>query len=94
MDKTFRAGEPLDQADVMKTEFQYSYSDDDNHFVMDMESYEVEGVPLNTVSNAEFLVEGMMVNVLKWNDKPIDVELPANYNFVVEYTEEGDKGMY
>ena len=92
VDKTFRAGEPLDAADVIKAEFQYSYSDGDNHYVMDMESFEVEGVPLKVVTNAEFLVEGMMVNVIKWNNKAIDVELPGNYNFVVEYTEDGEKG--
>ncbi|TFJ87723.1 hypothetical protein NSK_001073 [Nannochloropsis salina CCMP1776] len=64
MEKTFRAGESVDEAQVMKTEMQFSYDDGDSYQFMNLETYETEGVP-KTVFEANnqgnFLLEGMVV---------------------------------
>ena len=45
MEKTFRAGESVGEASVMKTDMQFSYDDGEEFQFMNMETYETEGVP-------------------------------------------------
>ncbi len=66
MEKTFRAGESVDEAQVMKTEMQFSYDDGDSYQFMNLETYETEGVPktvFETNNQGSFLLEGMVVQV-------------------------------
>lgn len=68
MEKTFRAGESVGEAQVMKTDMQFSYDDGEEFQFMNMETYETEGVPKSVfVNNAgTFLLEGMVVQVGGW----------------------------
>lgn len=74
MEKTFRAGESVGEAQVIKTEMQFSYDDGEEYQFMNMESYETEGVPKSVfVNNAGlFLLEGMVVQVGRWVDGSVD----------------------
>ena len=48
-EKTFRAGEKLEEAVLEHRKMQYLYGDDDNYIFMDIESYEQVAVPVEVV---------------------------------------------
>ena len=89
-EKTFRAGEKLQTADVEKRTMQYTYKDDDQYVFMDMETYEETRVDDDDFS--KFLLEGTTCEVLSWNSKVIGVELPINVELEVKMTDPGVKG--
>ena len=89
-EKTFRAGEKLQTADVEKRTMQYTYKDDDMFVMMDMETYEETRVEEDDF--AKFLMEGTTCEVLSWNGKVIGVELPINVELEVTMTDPGVKG--
>mmetsp|Transcript_2380 Transcript_2380/g.7075 ORF Transcript_2380/g.7075 Transcript_2380/m.7075 type:complete len:226 (-) Transcript_2380:57-734(-) len=95
LDKTWRAGEKVDLAQVEKFDMQFTYEDEaSNSFMfMDMESFEevaCDAAVLGT--KGEFLKDGMEVAGIKWNEKIIDVELPQTMVYKVTQTDPGLKG--
>ena len=65
MEKTFRAGEGVQEATVLKTEMQFSYDDGTAYQFMNLETYETESVDKGVFGNnlGNFLLEGMVVQV-------------------------------
>ena len=45
IDKTWRAGEKMDQAVLDRSAMQYLYNQDDEYYLMDMETFEQTTVP-------------------------------------------------
>ena len=87
-DKTFRAGEPIELADVYKSDFQFSYNDGENFVFMNMETYEELPVDAMTVGTASgYLSEGIDAQITTWNGKVIDVELPNTLDIKVVETD-------
>uniref|UniRef100_A0A7S0X569 Elongation factor P n=1 Tax=Mantoniella antarctica TaxID=81844 RepID=A0A7S0X569_9CHLO len=89
-EKTFRAGEKLQTADVEKRTMQFTYKDDDMYVFMDMETY--EETRLEPDDFTKFLIEGHNCAVLSWNGKVIGVELPLTVELEVSMTDPGVKG--
>ncbi len=87
LDRTLKAGEALEQADISHRDMQYLYADGDNLVFMDQETYEQTEIPTASISNADLMMENCEVEVLLHRDKPIGVELP---NFVVLEVKETD----
>ncbi len=80
VESTYHSGDTVEVADINSFEFQYIYSEGDHYVFMDTESFEQHMIPAAVIGEkSHFLKEGMVVNVLLWDDKPIDVSLP---NFV------------
>ena len=75
LDKTWKAGEKFNDAQVDKSKCQYSYEDGDDMVFMNMETYEEERVPRAQVDKADFIVPESDVVVLRWQGKPIDVQI-------------------
>ena len=90
VDKTWRAGESVEIANIEKKEAQYTYSDGDDYVFMDMSSYEEVRVKEDDWS--KYLKEGMDVGVLLWNDKVISVDIPNAVELEVVETDPGVKG--
>lgn len=66
MEKTFRAGESVEEAVVIKMDMQFSYDDGEAYQFMNLETYETESVPKTAFSSnnqGSFLLEGMVVQV-------------------------------
>lgn len=66
MEKTFRAGESVEEAVVNKMDMQFSYDDGESYQFMNLETYETESVPKAAFSSnnqGNFLLEGMVVQV-------------------------------
>lgn len=77
LEKTFRAGEVVDGADLTKTEMQFNYMDSGDYVFMNMESFETEAVKADTIGEqAKWIKEGTTVSILKFGEKILDIEIP------------------
>jgi elongation factor P len=93
LDRTFRAGEKVDQAIVEKHDMQYLYRDPAGFVFMDTDSYEQLTVPEDTLGDAGgFLVEGANVNLAMYGTEIVGVDLPAAVELEVAETEPGIQG--
>ena len=93
IERTFRAGETVQQANLEKSTLQHTYKDGDDFVFMDMESYEESHLKSDQIGDrVKYLKEGMEVNVLRWNDEVLEVELPNSVVLEVTQTDPGVKG--
>ena len=93
VDKTFRAGEMVPQALLDKSKLQHTYMDGDDFVFMDMTSYEETRLTAKQIGESKkYLKEGMEVNVVSWNEKPLEVELPNSVVLEIKETDPGVKG--
>ncbi|WP_413165400.1 elongation factor P [Capilliphycus salinus ALCB114379] len=93
LERTFRAGETVPQANLEKSVMQYTYKEGEQFVFMDMETF--EQAPLNPDQigdGVKYLKEGMEVNVVRWNDQVLEVELPNSVVLEVTETDPGVKG--
>ncbi len=93
VEKTFRAGETLPQANLEKSTMQYTYKEGDNFVFMDMESFEETQLSVAQIGDrVKYLKEGMEVNVVRWGEKIMEVELPNSVVLEITQTDPGFKG--
>jgi elongation factor P len=92
-DRTFKASDKFKEPDLQTVAASYLYSDGDGSHFMDQESYDTLTLPEAVIGNAlDFLKEGAMVELLKYNGNPIGLELPLVVELEVAATEPGVKG--
>ena len=91
LEKTFRAGEKVESAQMEKATMQFTYMDGEQYVFMDMETYEETRLERDD-SWAKFLKEGMEAGVLEWQGKVIGVELPRTVTLEVTQSDPGVKG--
>jgi elongation factor P len=93
VEKTFRAGETVPQAVLEKRNMQHTYKDGDDLVFMDMESYEEMRLNPDTVGDrVKYLKEEMEVNIITWDERVLEVELPNTVVLEVTETDPGVKG--
>ncbi len=91
--KTFKGQDKIEPAEVSNKTVQYLYSDGDNFFFMDPESFEQFELPADVVDSAKnYLKEGDPLSLQFFGDRVINVELPKNLYLEVTYTEDVVKG--
>ncbi|ARF12749.1 MULTISPECIES: elongation factor P [Sporosarcina] len=92
-EKTFRAGEKVEKAQIDNRKMQYLYADGDMHVFMDNESYEqIELSEKQLEYELKFLKENMEVHVITYKEEVLGVELPVTVTLEVAETEPGIKG--
>ena len=93
LDKTFRAGEKVEQAMIDKRDMQYLYRDGDDYVFMDSETYEQLNVsPASLGPAADYLRETDSAVLQMYGDEIVGVDLPAAVELVVADTEPGVQG--
>ena len=93
LDKTFRAGEKVEQAEVEDKTMQYLYQDGDSMVFMDTDSYDQIPFSKDQLGDAvKYLKENLEVDVVFWKGNPISVELPSFIEAIVTQTDPGVKG--
>ncbi len=93
VDKTFRAGESVQQAILEKSNLQHTYVESGDYVFMDMTSFEETRLSVEQIGKgAKYLKEGMEVNVIFHNGKVLEVELPISITLEVTETDPGVKG--
>ncbi|BAZ90110.1 translation elongation factor P [Raphidiopsis curvata NIES-932] len=101
VEKTFRAGETVPQANLEKITMQYTYKEGNEFVLMDMETYEEDRLNATQIGDrVKYLKEGMEVNVTFWVKQEekqtikqvLEVELPNSVVLEVLETDPGVKG--
>ena len=93
IERTYRSGERLDEADVEDRRMSYLYQDSSGLVVMDSVSFDQMSIPLERVGETkDYLKENLEVDVLLYKGNAINIELPAFIEAVITKTEPGIKG--
>lgn len=92
-EKTFRAGEKVEKAQIDNRKMQYLYAQGNEHVFMDMESYEQTELSSSAIEyELKFLKENMEVHIQSYQGEMLGVELPNTVELEVTETEPGIKG--
>ena len=93
IDKTFRAGEKMEQAIIDRKNMQYLYSDGNLYYFMNKDNYEQISLPESQLTDMrDFLKEGNDVEIIFCKEEVIGAELPYFMNLKVTDTVPGAKG--
>lgn len=93
IDKTWRAGEKMEQAVLDRRMMQYLYNAEGEYFLMDMETFEQIGVRQALIGpQAKYLKENTDVQVVTHRDEIIGVNVPDFVQLEVIETDPGVRG--
>jgi len=93
LDRTFRAGEKMEQALLERKPLEFLYSTDDEYVFMDTESFEQMSLPGRVIGDqALYLKENLPVTIVFHGDDIIDIELPHTVELKVAQTDPGLRG--
>jgi elongation factor P len=92
-DKTFKAEDKFPEPDVVFTPASYLYSDGEGSHFLDQETFETHTLTGDMLGDAlDWLLEGTMLQIRKYNGNPIGLQLPQFVDLEVTYTEPAVKG--
>ncbi|HJC03499.1 elongation factor P [Ligilactobacillus hohenheimensis] len=92
-EKTFRAGEKVEQAQIDNKQMQYLYADGNNYVFMDTTTYEQLELPGDKIKDElKFMKENMLVNIMMYGSETLGVDLPNTVDLEVKETEPTIKG--
>lgn len=93
IDKTFRAGERMDQAVVERKPMQFVYSEGSDYVLMDMETFEQVNVAESLIGpQVKYLKENTELSTLVYQEAVIGVEMPFFVELEVTQTDPGVRG--
>ncbi len=93
LDKTFQGNEKAQIAETEKRKANFLYQEGTEVFFMDNENYEQFSLSKDQIGEkCKFLKEGITVEVLHFNEKPVTVELPIKIDLKVTSAPPGVKG--
>ena len=92
-EKTFKASDKFREPDLELVPASYLYTDSSGSHFLDQESYETLTLADEVIGNAsDFLVEGGIIELHRYNGNPIGIELPVQVELEVVYAEPGARG--
>ena len=93
LDNTFRSGEKVERPNLDSRDMQFLYHEGEQLVFMDMTTYDQMHMDAEaTDGKANYLKDGQECRVLLYNEKPLDIEIPASLVLEVTETEPGAKG--
>lgn len=93
LEKTFKPGDRIAEADLSRSKANFLYRSEDEFHFMDNESYEEFVLNVDQVGEiSNFVKEGVDVDVLNFDGKPVSIDLPKKVSLRVEQTEPGVRG--
>ena len=93
LDKTWRAGERMEQAYLERRPMQYLYNDGSDYFLMDPETFDQMGVRKEQIGEGvKYLKENMDVTVMSHKDTILNIEVPNFVELEVTETAGSEKG--
>jgi elongation factor P len=93
VDRTYRAGQVLEEADVMEFTAQYLYKQGDAYVFMNNQDYEQYELTADQVGDAaKYLKENMDCQLMTFNGNAISVFAPNHVILQVEFAEPAPKG--
>lgn len=92
-EKTFRAGEKVEKAQINNRRMQYLYDNGGSHVFMDTENYEQIEIPGDNIQDElKYMKENMEVHIIMYETEVLGVELPNTVELKVIETEPGIRG--
>jgi len=74
-------------------EASYLYSDGEGSYFLDQESFETHALSKDMMGEAlDYLLEGMIIQLHKYNGNPIGLQLPQQVELDIAYTEPAVRG--
>lgn len=93
IDRTLRAGEKVETPNIEENNMQYLYSEGDDFVFMDNQTYDQVHISREACAgSAGFLLENIQVQVLYYNGKPINIQVPNFVEMKIAATEPGLRG--
>jgi elongation factor P len=93
IERTYRAGESLDQAVIDKRDMSFLYRDGEDYVFMDQSTFDQLTVTTGTLGDAvNYVREGAVAVVQMCDDEVVGVDLPASVELTVAETEPGVQG--
>ena len=93
IDRTCDAGDKFRRVDLDRSSVTYQYQDEDQYHFMDTRTYEdivLSEAQLGDAKN--YLIDNLELDIVRYNDEPISVDLPEKIVLRITYTEPGFKG--
>ncbi len=92
-EKTFKAQEKFKEPDLELVPATYLYSDADGAYFLDQASFETLTLSGTMLGSAmDYLIDGTLIQLLKFNGNPIGLQLPIFVDLKVAQTEPGVRG--
>jgi elongation factor P len=92
-EKTFKANDKFKEPDLVLVPVSYLYSDGSGSHFLDQESFETLTLDEGMMGNAmDFLIEGALLQLHKYNGNPIGLQLPMFVELKVVYAEPAARG--
>lgn len=93
IERTFKSGDKVDEADVVETKMRLLYRDGDDLVLMDDETFEQSRIPVSAVGETEqWLKDDIVYDIIIYKGNPINVEPPTFMELEVTETEPGLRG--
>lgn len=93
IERTFRAGEKVNDVRLERSSAQYIYNDGDLFYVMDPETYEQTPIAKDLFGGqTKYLKENMDISILRNGDTIVQIEIPNFVELEITETEPGFKG--
>jgi elongation factor P len=93
VDKTFRAGERMEQAVIDRRPMQFLYRAGDEYTFMDTETFDQTTLEASRIgTGAAYLKPDMEVSVIRYGDELLGVEVPNTVDLAVTQTDPGLRG--
>lgn len=93
LEKTFKGSEVLQPADIQRSNAQFLYADEEKAYFMDDVTFETYEIASNNVAQLlKYLSEGVSVQLLFFEGRPIDIEPPKNVYLKVTAAQDVVKG--
>ncbi len=91
--RNFQGSEKIEPAEVGYRHVQYLYGGQGTRTFMDLENYDQFELPDETIGDSvQFLMDGMEVDALMYEEKPIGIKLPVTVVLEVTETSPGLRG--
>jgi len=93
VDRTYRSNETVEDIELDKRPASYSYDDGESIVFMDTQTYDEIRVEKSDIEEyIPYLKEGMELNILLFEERPVSVIPPTFVELIVSYAEDAVKG--
>ena len=93
LERTYQGAEKAEEAETETKKANFMYQDKEETYFMDNVSYEQFNLALEDIGeSAQFLKEGVDVDVLYFEDRPVSISLPIKLDFKVTSAPPSVKG--
>ena len=93
LERTFKSGEVLPEADVSLGDYDFLYQDGETYHFMDRSNYEQMELPASALADKTwYLKENMRIKIQFYENKPVNIELPNFVELQITYCEPAVKG--